>query len=64
MLDFVGRILSQNADFAILLDVLSYNSNLVGYEVIDTYLLGGKKSITYSISILADKEPDNVQADV
>jgi hypothetical protein len=51
-------------DAGILLDVLSCNSNIAGSEVIDTYLLNGKKSITYRISILADKEPDNVQADV
>lgn len=64
MLYFVGSIPIQNADFAILLNVLSCNLNIAGSEIIDTYLLDGKRSVNYRISILADKEPDNVQADV
>jgi prephenate dehydrogenase len=60
----ISVIVPENADPAIILDVLSCISNIAGSEIIDTYLLERKKSVTYRISILADKDPDNVQADV
>lgn len=60
----ISVIVPENADPAIILDVLSCNENLVKSEIIDTYLLEGKKSVTYRISILADKKPDKVQTDV
>ena len=54
----------ENADPEIILEVLSGNENIVGSEIIDTYLLEGIKSVTYRIGILADKEPDKVQTDI
>ena len=62
MLYFAGKMLNQNADPTILLDFLSYNSNIVESEIIGTYPLDGKKSVTYRISIFVYKEPDNVWA--
>lgn len=59
----ISVIIPENANPAIILEVLSGNENIVRSEIIDTYLLDGKKSVTYRISILADQEPDNVQAE-
>ncbi|HML25620.1 MAG TPA: prephenate dehydrogenase, partial [Methanomethylovorans sp.] len=52
------------ADPGIILEIISVNENIVGSEIIDMYLIQGKKSVTYRISILADQEPDKVQTDV
>ncbi len=60
----ISVIVPENADPKIILEVLSGNENIVGSEIIDTYLIHGKKSVTYRISILADQEPDKVQTDV
>ncbi len=60
----ISVIVPENSDPEVILEVLLCNSNIVGSEIIDTYSLDGKKSVTYRISIFADKEPDNVQADV
>ena len=54
----------ENADPGIILEIISVNENIVGSEIIDMYLIQGKKSVTYRISILADQEPDKVQTDV
>jgi prephenate dehydrogenase len=54
----------ENADTGIILEIISVNENIVGSEIIDMYLIQGKKSVTYRISILADQEPDKVQTDV
>lgn len=60
----ISVIVPENADPEVILEVLLCNLNIVGSEIIDTYSLDGKKSVTYRISIFADKKPDNVQADV
>ncbi len=60
----ISVIVPENADPEIILDVLSGNENIVGSEIIDTYLIHEKKSVTYRISILADQEPEKVQTDV
>lgn len=60
----VSVIIPENADPGIILEVLECNANIVGSEIIDTYSINGKRSVTYRISILADKDPNNVQADV
>jgi prephenate dehydrogenase len=60
----ISVIVPENADPEIILDVLSGNENIVGSEIIDTYLIHEKKSVTYRIRILADQEPEKVQTDV
>lgn len=60
----ISVIIPENADHDIILEVLSGNANIVRSEIIDKYLIDGKKSVTYRISILADQEPENVQADI
>jgi len=60
----ISVIVPENADPEIILDVLSGNENIVESEIIDTYLIHEKKSVTYRISILADQEPKKVQTDV
>ncbi len=60
----ISVIVPENSNPEIILEVLSGNENIVKSEIIDTYILEEKKSVTYRISILADKEPDNVQNDV
>lgn len=60
----ISLIVPENADPEVILNILSCNENIVNSEIIDMYLIEGKKSITYRIIIFADKEPDKVQHDV
>lgn len=60
----ISVIVPDNADPGIILEILSGNENIVGSEIIDTYIIDGRKSVTYRITILADRELNKVQTDI
>lgn len=60
----ISTIIPSESDPEIILEIISSNENVVSAEIIDTYILKMKKSITYRIKVNADNEPNVVQKSV